>query len=361
MFIAFIERECMTKKIKYMGVFFLGVTFWVSSCLEAANLDGRTGTSIYQSTQWAPSGGDFARGFVCLDAGFVIPASVSINLNVLMPVSGNIDLGGTGKFILEGDLTLASGAAIVQGGLVDGQDKTIFLKNDLIIPAGESITFVSNTVIDGQGHEIIFEEGSYFKIDGLPSTNLTLKNCILRGVQDYDSGKSIVFGTSFDQNLVLNNIVLNLKSDFTFDGGGLVIENLVRVKGQYWFFYFDSEYDLNIRQDSTLFLDTNVIFAYTPADNSPRHLIMEDDSSELFFNGCLIYLPDTNGLQLIKGHLLIDHKTELYSSGSEKKALAMTWGDGINADNLSVDIFPGANFDVTSGGLIYANKDEISF
>jgi hypothetical protein len=321
--------------------------------LRATSLDSTTtvpsGLTLYESTQYAFSAGNYAKGFVALTGGFSVPAGGVVEFGVLQPVSGNINLNGTGGIKLTGDLTLGSNVVIQNVGLIDGQNYTIFLNGDLTIPAGMGFEILSNTVIDGQGHDIIFENGAYLWINGSAGTTLTLRNCTLHGL----TAGSIYFGSSINQTLVLNEVEVHLTGNYNFSGGNLVIQNFVGMAGPGGGFTYNSIYPLTINPDSTLFLDTRTFFTYYSSANL---FVLEDSSSQLYLNGCTFSLPLANGLILTKGHLIIDDKTIINGNGATSSPKnGLYFGDGTAANDLLVDIMPGAIFEADQITLHYNN------
>lgn len=300
----------------------------------------------------------FAKVFVFMFVFFACQ-NKKLNASLAPAFSDNLDL--TGGLVLSGDMIIGSKAVIIQGlGTINGQSNTIFLDGDLVIPANNYIRFTSDTIIDGQGHDIIFEDEAYFKIDGVAGTTLTLRNCKVKGVKDYSSGNaSIMFGTSSLQKLSLNDVIFYLEDDFSFDGGGLDITNEVKIKGFENVFAYYSSDDITINKDSRLFLDIKLAFLYAPVDKRGRHIVMASNSSELFMNGCIFAQGEQCGLLLTIGHLIIDHKVLVFNSGQQKKSLAMCFGDNSDDSNLNIDIMPSASISIVYGGLIYDNIDEI--
>ncbi|KKQ32628.1 MAG: hypothetical protein US49_C0006G0079 [candidate division TM6 bacterium GW2011_GWF2_37_49] len=238
----------------------------------------------------------------------------------------------------------------------------IILSDDWIIPTSTVTTFTWNTVIDGMGHDIVFEDEACFKVDGPDTTYLTIRNCNVKGVAEYDSGNSsIMFGVAEGQKLILNDVVFNLADDFELAGGGLDIVNEVKIKGLDKLFYYSSDDDIYINSDSTLFFDLHLIFVYAPSDLANNHLVMESNSSNLFFNGCIISQGEHCGLVLTSGHLVVDNVVKFYNDGNEQKVWALSFGNKSVASNLKMDISPSANLDVVAGRLIYANVDSVRY
>jgi hypothetical protein len=285
--------------------------------------------------------------------------------------AGNLD-GTTKAPIYKGTKDLGWDSNVkIKKDVKNVRSSTIFLSYDLTIPAGTGLPITSDTVIDGQGHEIIFTDassGGYILINGPAGTTLTIRNCIIKGLKNYSAGySSIGFGNNENQKLVLNDVRLNLAGNYNFSGGMLDIKNFVKLTGTTYYFVYNSEYELTIKSDSTFFIDTRTFFTYDPAlkKKKPtkgmlaRLIVMEDISSRLFLNGCTLYLPLKEGLILTNGHLLIDHKTVVYGNGfvCGDYAYGMALGNGKEINDLLVDIMPGATLQIQETTLHYNNSN----
>lgn len=328
--------------------------------LAPVSLDGTAGASVYESANYVFANGDFARGFVRLNGGFTIPAASTVSFNVLMPVAGTIDLNGTGQVTLEGDLFLANNATLSTGGIIDGQGNAVLLNGNFTIPAGQSLEFASDTIIDGQGHELFLQPGvpgGQLFINGPSGTTVTFRNMEIRGLRDFGAGaRAILFGANPGQKVIFENVVIHLNSDYVFTGGELEINGFVKIDGCHTF-EFNADQDLIIRRDSTFFLDVGTTFKYNPSDKSRIHIVMFDCSSRFYWNGCIIEMVEFAGLRLSKGHLLIDHKTIVQGPGADCEGHSLAFGTGIPAQDLKVDIFPGAVLDLNQAYLTYDNQD----
>jgi len=327
--------------------------------VSSVSLDGTTGTSIYEAASYPFANGDFARGFVRLNGGFSVPAVSTVSFNVLMPVAGPINLNSSGKITFEGDLSLASNATLVTGGILDGQGFSFFLNSDFTIPAGQTLACSSNTVIDGQGHELILAPGSpggQIFINGPTGTTLTLRNMILRGLKEYGSGnRGIKFGPSTNQTLILENVELHLTGHYVFTGGSLGIQGFTSMYGWNTFEY-QANHNCTIQQDSTLFIDMHTGFTYNPSDHLKTHLIMTDSTSRLFLNGCTLSVPPSTGLSLTIGHLIVDHNTTFFGYGAANINEGIIFGNGVLANDLNIDIMPAGNINLNAAFLTYENQ-----
>lgn len=332
-----------------------------SKILNATSLNVTTKTPIYKNTKSVFSNEDFTKYLVQIDKGLAIPAKTTVLIGKQEPVSNKIN---------SGNLNLDSNVKSQNGQKANTRSPAItYLWDDLTIPAGSGIVISTDTIIDGLGHDIVFEDasaGGYIWIDGPAGTTLTIRNCTIKGLKNYTTGYgSIGFGDNEDQKLVLNQVNLHLAGNYNFSGGMLDIKNIVNLTGTTYYFAYNSEYELTIKSDSTFFIDTRTYFTYDPAIKKKKPtkgmfaklIVMEDISSKLFLNGCTLYLPLKEGLVLTNGHLIIDHKTVVYGNGfiCGDYAYGMAIGNGKEANNLLVDIMPGATFEVQEITLHYNN------
>ena len=328
--------------------------------LSAASLDGTAGASIYEAASYPFADTDFARGFVRLNAGFSVPVAANVFLNLLTPVAGAINLNGTGAITLEGDMSLASNATLSAGGKINGQGNAVLLQGNLSLSAGVTIECTSDTIIDGQGHELLLLNGApggQILINGPVGTTVTLRNMTLRGLKNYTGGLSgIQFGANANQKLVLENVKVHLSGPYTFDGGKLDIKGNTSIDGWHTF-EFAAPYDCTIKKDSTFFIDLRTTFKYRPSDLSRIRIVMEDKTSRLFLNGCTLDVPLVNGLRLSKGHLIVDHRTTFFNDNAHCEAMGIAFGTGIPGQDLQIDIMPAAILDLESTFLAYDNKD----
>lgn len=344
----------------------------INKMLSAANFDKAGKTPVSQSTQYKYYDGDLAKCFVLTDKNFSAPDVTTVSIESKKSSSHNISTNKTGKITPAENLNLGSNAKIQSAGKTVTRSPSpiyVYLNLDLIIPANTGITTTCDTVIDGQGHEISFGDGNtggFIFINGPAGTTLTLRNCIITGLKNYPAGYgSIVFGNNDDQKLVLNQVCVHLAGNYNFSGGMLDIKNFVSLIGTTYYFAYNSEYELTIKADSTFFIDTRTNFTYDPLIKKKKPtkgmfaklIVMEDVSSKLFLNGCTIYLPLKEGLVLTNGHLIVDHKTLVYGNGfiCGEYAYGMAFGNGKEANDLLIDIMPGANFDVQETTLHYNN------
>jgi hypothetical protein len=344
--------------------------FLINYVVRAAPLDGTTNLKYEAAPYNLFVDGDFARGFVRLNAGFSVPAGATVNFNVVSPVAGPINLNDTGQIMLEGDLTLTSSAQFSSGGKIAGQGNTIFLSGDLLIPAGKTLEFTSSTVIDGQGHMVYLNAGSRLYVNGPAGTKLTLRNMMLYGVRDYSGLPAIDFANT-TQKLTLMNMKMYLLKDFTLWAGTLDIYDSVELYGYYdpayypllqpMLFNYYSPQDIVVHSNGTFYIDMTVGFIYNPLDSSNDHFKFISPSSRLFLNGCTVFTAQDVGLVVLKGHLIVDHKTTLQSDGRDSVAFQIGNQDSTqpapNTLDAIIDVLPGAQLEIDDALLSYRNRN----
>lgn len=345
----------------------LGIAYAPS--LEAVSLDGTVAIQ-YQAASYPFAGGDFARGFVWLNGGFSIPAGGTVAMNVAR-VAGPVNLNALGTIFLEGDLPLDSNVTLPTGGVIDGQGFAVKLGGNMTIPTGTVLQCITDTVIDGQGHTLSFQDGApggQLLIGGPAGTRVTLRNMTIQGVKSYSDGTpSILFGASPDQVLILEDVTFQLSDQFFFSGGKLKIKNFVKLTGVFSAearptlapanFIYVSSNDFIIKRNATFFVDTNVAFIYTPIDASNQHFHLRGPSSRLFLNGCTLFVPQSIGLELTKGQLTVDHKTFLQGDGVTETSKPIQFGNGAQSHDLAIDMLPGGTMEVFDAVLRYQNQN----
>ena len=81
---------------------------------------------------------------------------------------------------------------------------------------------------------------------------------------------------------------------------------------------------------------------------------MQDVTSQLYLNGCTINSTPT-GLRLTKGTLTVDSVNILNNAGATSLSQGICFGNGIAADDLTINMLPGGQLDITNGILDYQN------
>lgn len=318
---------------------------------------GGGGGTIYE-TQQIYSSDTTVNSYVWYKAGFEVDQGVTLSLATPIFVSGQILLGGT--LSLGSDIFLDSGAYLdtdayedVYSGYLSGNEKTLHLNGNLIIPAGYTLNIKSNTTIEGDGNTLIFEDGAQIFIEA--ATTLTLRNVRVQTGISGSSSPSIALN-SINSRLALDNVQLKLAEDFNFNTGQLFTYNDVDVKGTNAFVY-QSIMPSHITSEATLkFEPGTTLFYFNPGSAENDLIVMDDMTSKLWLNGCTL-ASTTTGMQLTNGTLVVEGENFI-SNNATSLSEATCFGDGNLNDDLIINILPGASLNVINGILNYQNVDE---
>lgn len=293
--------------------------------------------------------------------GFSIPAGDTVTVNVPIPVTGTIDGNNTGTLSLLGDLFLDSSGNFGSNGIkIDGQGHALHLFGNNTLPSGKTIEVTSSLTIDGHNNRVDLNTANFY-LNGTSGTTLRLKNMTLYALKGSGSTAGIRVSATTGQKLVLENVSIYLVDDYTFTGGALDIYGNVVLVGDYAFTYASSQ-NCTIKSASMLLLDMHVTFKYMPGDSSANHLKFANLTSTLGFRGGTLYVPSTIGLNLKKGHLVVDHKSYVaqnwvspeFGTGSGRIA----FGDGRSTtNNMAIDMLPGGQLIAQAAAVDYGIVD----
>ncbi|MFH1831931.1 MAG: WD40 repeat domain-containing protein [bacterium] len=318
-----------------------------------------TKNNVTLSNHYLFTDGGYANGLVNFTNGCTVLPGKKLKLALLTPFSGGLDLRDTATLQLEDDLYLDADVTLTTGGYIYGQGHAIYLENDLTIPDNTIMHISNDTIIDGNGHKLNLGHESQLFIDW--GVTLTLRNMTFKNtVNNQDTPPVRLNGKT--SKLALDNIHLELSSDFSFTYGQLFIHNDVLVTGTSKFNYLSSHQSY-IDTCSTLYFDLGTTFSFAPYLSTNKDLIyMKDASATLYLNGTTLAITHT-GLRLTRGRLLIDNTvtfTSQYYEGSHKQAPSngLIFGNAIFSDSiydLDVHLLGGANI----GQYTLVKVDEI--
>lgn len=177
---------------------------------------------------------------------------------------------------------------------------------------------------------------------------LIFEDIVLAGVET----KSFSLAGEED-SITLRDARINMAKATIFARGALRVEHNVTIGGQQ-IFKFTANNPLTIASNSVLTIDAGAVFAYAPTKKSRTLLVMEDAMAQLVLNGCYFYAP-APGIQLCRGMLVVKSNNNLYNPGAKSLSEAITLGNGTLANNLFIDIHPGASLNVIEGKIDYRN------
>ncbi|MFH1254698.1 MAG: beta-propeller fold lactonase family protein [bacterium] len=310
----------MTIKKNLLG---LVVTFLViQHTLFSASIDGTTSVKYLTENQVFRNG-EYARGYVKLKSGATILSSCSALFNTQEPLGGGLDLRQNGALSLEGPIYFDSNFTLSGSGIIKGNGKIIFLNGNLTIPDNSIIHINSNTIIDGQGKNLIFGKRGRIFVD----TNITLTLRNMKIVQTYnDFSAPCIRLAALKSNLTLDNVELSLFQDFLFPEGQLFIHGDVAVTGTSAFIYQSTQHTF-IAPESTFYFDIGTTFSVVPATitdcgfdqwptyTSSNFVVMTDATSRLCFNEASLCTTPT-GCRFTKGVINFNNKCFIKSNSA---------------------------------------------
>jgi hypothetical protein len=224
------------------------------------------------------------------------------------------------------------------------------------LAAGETLsrnwTFQGTSKIVGFGNKLAM---GLYDIEILQPGTLTLQDVFLNGICDKGASDKNLKCVGDGASIVLRDSSLFLSRNYTFTTGSIMFDRDVMITGTNKFTY-ESTVGSTISSNSTLVLDMGTTFSYGVSRRANRDLLsMTDVTSRLFINGCSLCTTRT-GMRLTKGTLVVDHKNTVNSEATSLSQ-AMTIGNGITSDDLSIEIMPSGNINVASGILNCENSN----
>ncbi len=238
----------------------------------------------------------------------------------------------------------------------------------ILLGAGSAVTFGDESVIEYSmpgvlAHDLQFAgnaiiRGSGYSIDlsthylGIRQPGLlTLQDIVFNNVDDH---KIRCIGDN--ASIVFRNSDLVLDGNFTFSTGSFTIQDDVIITGTHTFSFEGSgQKTSRIAANSTLLLDTGVTFSYAPRAANQDLLAFTNVTSRLYLNGCTLKTTST-GMRLTKGTMIVDNQNSVYNDSPSSMSGAFTLGNGIAADDLTIQIMPNANIEMVEGSMVYANQ-----
>jgi len=281
--------------------------------------------------------------YVFYKAGFTVNPGVTLTLNTPTPVLGEINLSDTGVLKLEGDMYVSSDAYLSNGGELDGNGHSLVLSCNFTVPEGDALRIISDTIINGHGTTITLEPHAQITVDN--SVTLTIKNARILNIRNGISDPMVSISGSAGQ-LALQNVELALAGDYYFNNGRLFIHDDVIISGTSAFVYTCS-HDSYIDCAGTWGFDKRTKFKYDPIESNNELVHMQDVTSCLYLNGCVLQAGDM-GLRLSKGCLYFDNSVTLSCPTS-----TIIFGDSSlgQVGDLDVHVLAGARVEVTGSIL----------
>jgi len=269
------------------------------------------------------------QGFIRLNNGFTILQDSHATLDTFITISGGMDLRGTATLDLDADLILDSKFTFSGGGKIKGDGNAIILNGNLTLPSNSWLEFITDTVIEGNGHELFLDDYAQLFVDN--NVTLTLRNLILKNNKNLPGWPTVKLATH-KSKLALENVELDLADDFYFNEGQLFVHQDVVITGTSQFVYRSTQ---PCRIYSTLNFEPQTTFVYYPATTSKDLVCLQDRISNLFLNGCTLQITHT-GLRLTKGRLFCDNKLTFSTAANSLLQDSLTT---VTENNTSTNVY----------------------
>ncbi|MCK4499333.1 hypothetical protein KAU11_02465, partial [Candidatus Babeliales bacterium] len=220
----------------------------------------------------------------------------------------------------------------------------------------ETWKFNGSSQLSGNGKTLVLSSGGGITVQA--GADLTISNLTVAGL----------LGTNLscvddDASIKCRNVNFKIPSAYNFEHGSLQIGEQVNVSGKGIFVYESPETSTLLSQ-SELKFGPEMTFSYDPSTTFDHLLYFTDSTSVLHLDGMNLYVTWT-GLELKTGTLKLTGKNYSYNDatatliGSEPPKHGLTLGSGVEAENLYVDIRPGASLQLASGQVDYRNVESI--
>ncbi|KKQ49178.1 MAG: hypothetical protein US69_C0008G0008 [candidate division TM6 bacterium GW2011_GWF2_38_10] len=221
----------------FAGVFLSAGVFTLSAQIinsGAWELSSHTSTTLDSGT-YAPSGlvyndqvalenNNHYCGVIYFNHGFSLDSGHVAYLDLLQPVSGDIDLNDTASLVLENDLVLAPGVQLLSGGTIEADGATLLLQGDCTIPASKILTLQGTITIDGNGNKLIFADDAQLK--AASDAIIVMKNMTLKTTGTTNTLPLIDNGAS-GCLVTLDNIAFDFNYDVALSTDALVAQQAI--------------------------------------------------------------------------------------------------------------------------------------
>lgn len=193
------------------------------------------------------------------------------------------------------------------------------------------IFFDGDCKINGRGKRLAFQSNGRFILR--PDTNLILEDVELQNIQTANMRCMTDSGS-----ITMRNSLLGLANEFTFSRGSILFQEAVCFCGAGKFNY-TTALSSTIDSHATLLMSPNFTFSYDPRVAKRNLIVMTDNTSNLYLNGCSLQSTRT-GLQLSTGTLLLDDHVTVSSEGRNR-------GEAIIFDpSLTIGVLGNASVDL---------------
>ena len=360
----------MKKKTNIILLFLLTIACLYQSNSYAKAIGNNTAVFIVPTPPLFPAAdtNNLMFGFAQFKGGFTLQDATTIcTFNSIYPVSGTVNMNGGTLYLLQ-DLVLTDTVQLEGLGTIIGnnhtlqlcstvthfpgdlkliKDLTIYLANN--IDLSSSVTIQGSCSIYGPGRSLDMHDYK-FVID----SNSTFKAQLNRieGVQNV----SCVDNTG---HLILNNTLGCLEDDWTWSYGDITYQNNVILYSPYTFTHA-SDLPCMIADESNLTLDGHITYKTgRKSIGGADPLQFYDIGSILQCNECNLMIT-ASGAAITNGRIIMNGSVQITTESTETDR-GLILGNGVETDDIEVDLNAGCLVELTSGVIVYNNGDSDGF
>ena len=302
----------MGEIVKFVDVILVGFLS-CGLCAEQAPIKNLSvGIPVHNETVILPSGE--LSGLAVFKQGIMLENNSTclalcpwtcLTLDLYLPLHVQLDLNG-GEVSLANDLALAGPFSFPSSGRIHGNEYSILLSGPTTIDG--DIRILSNFTIDGRGNSLGLP-GQLFVADGV---TLTLRNMTF----NLDACSLRCLGP--DSRIVLEDVRINLNSDFDLSQGSLLIKRAT-ISGPHTFTFSTTIPSLIDRHGLFHVLGGTELHFAAEGLNIERHLLNGiDETSVLRLDYNSTLSSETPGLIFDIGLILVDNNVKIISEGTSE-------------------------------------------
>ncbi len=265
-------------------------------------------------------------------------------------IAADLDLGPDSQINGIGTINIGSQKISLGANDMIWTSTTHFISNGGILEFNAHVSFGTTTtvsgtmLIDGNGNVLEFKDGARVVIED--GATLIYRDLRLENVEE----KHITC-MGPNSRIIIDDSVIILGNDLTFDEGSVLFVNEVDVVGSHTFSY-ESMQTSTISKNSVVRISDNVCLKLGkthPGIDEPIHF--EDRTSVLLLDNC-DFVISPSGLQFSTGTIRVDREVSI-DARSTTTQNGLILGNGQIDDTLTFELSPGATVRFTHGHTTY--------
>ena len=203
-------------------------------------------------------------------------------------------------------------------------------------------------MINGNGNTLDLGEDGAIEVQC--GTHLMLRNLVLR-----TAGENNLYCLHDEGSIIFDNVTWVQDSNVTFTKGSMCFRNNVDFVGTHSFVY-DSSRTSTIASNCHWMITDGLCLRIgkQEVDDSAEPLYFEDDTSTLHFKNCS-FVVTGSGMQVLRGMIEMDGDVTLDVIGTATDN-SLIVGSGVESDDATIKVFPGAALYFRAGMLVYNNS-----